>query len=256
MLPDFLHLGVAKAASTYLWTMCKEHPDVYVPRTFVENGREIQADNPNFFVGSYHRGLRWYEDTFFSGWNGERAVGETSNSYMLFEPALERIARDLPDVKVTLMLRNPIEQAFLQYVMNKRSNFLNTENASFASMLDSHRWQLFRLWLEPGFYASHLKRIYRHFSKDRVFVMIYDDLCADPSAFLRAYFRFLGVDETFTPSGKDAVIGFPGTSGSDTPDGVLAQGIDADYRRELALVFRDDLAEISSMLSRDLSHWS
>jgi len=256
MLPNFLHLGAAKAASTYLWTACKEHPDIYVPAKFIENGKETKADNPNFFVGSYHRGLRWYEGTFFSGWNGERAVGETSNSYMLFALALERIARDLPGVKVTLMARNPIEIAFLQYVMNKRSNFLNIEKASFTSALDCHRWQLFRMWLEPGFYASHLKRVYRHFPKERVFVMLYDDLCADASAFLRAYFRFLGVDETFTPACKDAVIGFPGTAGNDTQDGDIQRGIDAEFRRELALVFRDDIAELSRLLSRDLRHWS
>ena len=54
MLPNFLHIGAAKSASTWLYRVCLEHPDIFVPP---------DADNVNFFLSTYHRGLNWYEET-------------------------------------------------------------------------------------------------------------------------------------------------------------------------------------------------
>ncbi|OPZ22718.1 MAG: hypothetical protein BWZ10_00298 [candidate division BRC1 bacterium ADurb.BinA364] len=255
MLPNFLHLGAAKAASTYLWTIYQEHPEIYVPLKLEEGGRTTNADNPNFFVGTYHKGLDWYEKTFFAGWNGEKAVGETSNSYMLFEPALERIARDLPGVRVSMILRNPVEIAFLQYATNIKSQLINLERASLDKMLYSHSWQLFRMWAEPGFYASHIRRVLRFFPRERVHIAFYDDLCADSLAFVRSFFRFLEVDDRFAPAQTNTVIGFPGTSGSDTPEGTISKGIAPDLLEELRLVFREDIEQLEQLTGRDLSAW-
>ena len=105
-LPNFLHIGAAKAASTWLWCVCQEHPDIYVPQT---------VDNANFFTVHYHRGLPWYTATYFAGYDGERAIGEFSNSYMVYPPAMERLAHELPDVRLTAILRNPVERAFMSW---------------------------------------------------------------------------------------------------------------------------------------------
>ena len=72
-------------------------------------------DNVNFFTVHYHRGLEWYERTYFSRYAGEPVLGEFSNSYMCYPPALERIARDLHDVRLTLTLRNPVERYYLSW---------------------------------------------------------------------------------------------------------------------------------------------
>ena len=74
MLPNFIHVGAAKCASSWLWRVYQEHPDVYVP---------LHLDNVNFFVADYHKGLDWYQKTYFGDWCGEKAVGEMSNSYMV-----------------------------------------------------------------------------------------------------------------------------------------------------------------------------
>ncbi len=49
MLPNFVHIGAPKAASTWLWKVCAEHPDIYVP----------EAKPVNFFVAEYHKGIDW-----------------------------------------------------------------------------------------------------------------------------------------------------------------------------------------------------
>ena len=106
MTLDFLHTGAAKAASTWLYQACLEHPEVYVPPN---------NDNVNFFLVHYHRGLDWFRTEYFADRKSEEVGGEFSNSYMLSDVALRRIELDLPDVRLSCLLRNPIERAYLHW---------------------------------------------------------------------------------------------------------------------------------------------
>ena len=244
MLPNFLHIGAAKCASSWLWNVYKEHPDVYVPE---------HLDNVNFFVSDYRQGLQWYERTYFSDWSDQRAIGETTNSYMLVERALERIERDLPNVKLTMTLRNPIDRAFIQWAHFSKRRFRPEQRMAFENGLSS--WTMFRLWMEPGMYASHLKKVYRHFPKERVLVNFYDDLVDEPAQFLRRFLLFLGVDPDFQPSILNTIVGFPGPEQSDTEDHVLARGFSESVREEMRQIFRGDLEALQELCGRDLSHW-
>ena len=74
------------------------------------------------------------------------------------------------------------------------------------------------------FYASHLKRIYRRFPKERVLVMLYDDLAADSLQFVQRLFEFLEVDSLFEPAGLGTIVGFPGTAGATIPKRAISRG--------------------------------
>ena len=245
MLPNFLHIGAAKCASTWLWRVYQEHPEVYVP---------TRRDNVNFFVAEYHKGLDWYEKTFFGAYAGEKAVGETSNSYMVFEPALERIARDLPGVRLTVTLRNPIERAFIHWVHVKQRGLRPDQLMEFEDALHPNRWANFRYWIEPGLYSLHLKKVYRYFSKERLRIMFYDDLVEDPARFLRGFFEFLEVDPDFERSVLNTVVGFPSPDWPDQ-ENLVEEGFSEDLRDELRRIFREDIEALQEVTGRDLSHW-
>lgn len=257
MLPNFLHIGVAKAASTWLWRIFQEHPDVCVPceKTRDFSGRMSLPDHVNFFLADYDLGLDWYERTYFSHWQGEAAVGETSNSYFVSELALERIAESLPQVRLSVTLRNPIERAFIQFVHRKRSRGLTGEQADFREVLDKHQWQQFRMWIEIGFYHLHLTRVLRLFPREQVLVLIYDDLCADPRAFLAQVFAFLDVDPDVPLPSVDRVVGFPSPEVPDSEERDLARGIDPDLAARLSAIYADQISKLEDLLGRDLSAW-
>jgi len=246
MLPNFIHIGVAKAASTWLWRICQEHPEIYVPSN---------SDCVQFFCTHYHRGFDWYRKTYFADWNGEKAVGETSNSYMLDERAIKRIAADLPDVRLTVCLRDPIEIAFLQYATQKRNRRWPREKWSFENVLDNNRWQLFRMWIVPGFYHLHLTRVLKYVPRERLLIMLYDDLAADAESFAKRFFSYLGVTADFAPPSLHTVVGFPSPKHPDTEEGDLQKGFSDELREELRLIFREDVDRLQDLISRDLSHW-
>ena len=246
MLPNFLHVGAAKCASSWLWRVCLEHPQIHVPQT---------PDNVNFFTVHYQRGLAWYDRTYFADCAGQPAVGEFSNSYYCHEPALARIARDLPDVKLTITIRQPVDRAFLSWAhihLKKKPYGLNPAKGiaiPLEKALHHHGHAWFRLWLDPGYYAFHLQCVYRYFPQQRVRVMLYDDLRDDPAAFLAGFFEFLGVDAAFRPGILHQPVN------PDAPGADPVAGLDPNVRAEMVDVFRDDIEQLQDMLGRDLSHW-
>ena len=245
MLPNFLHVGAGKCASSWLWRVLQEHPGIYVPE---------RPDNVNFFTVHYHRGLDWYEQTYFAAYDGENAVGEFSNSYMCYHPALERIARHLPGARLTMTLRNPVVRAFLSWahVHLKKKNGLDPDRGigvPFEKCLHHHGHAWFRHWIEPGFYARHIEHILSLFPREHILIMLHEDLCDDPNAFMRRYYEFLEVDPHF----QSTLIGReinPGAPGAD-PAARLAP----EFREELWQVYREDIQRLQEILRRDLSHW-
>ena len=244
MLPNWLHIGAAKCASSWLWNVCKGHPEVYTPET---------PDNVNFFTVHYQRGLDWYQQTYFAEYSGEPTAGEFSNSYMCYRPALERIARDLPDVRLTLTLRHPVERAFLSWChlhLKKKATGLDMRKGigiPFEKALHHHGHGWFRMWIDPGFYARHLDTIFELFPRDQVFVMLHDDLVESEQGFLSRFFEFLDVEADFeSPLCGDDINPDPAD---------LWDYLDPGVRAELVEVYRPDVERLADSLGRDLSHW-
>lgn len=243
MLPNFLHIGASKSASSWLWRVCIEHPQIYVPNP---------PDNVNFFTVAYQRGIDWYESTYFGEWAGEPAVGEFSNSYLAFEPAQARLARHLPDVRLTMILRHPVERALLSWghVHLKKSYGFDPDQ-SVGIPLDrlvhhhGHTW--FRAFLGPSFYACALRSLIQRFGRERLLITLYDDLVADNTAFTRRYFEFLGVDAGFRPQRLGEIVN------ADRPG--LARHLPPGLVAELCAAFRDEIDDLQQLLGRDLSHW-
>lgn len=267
--PDFLHIGSGKCKSTWLYHVCLAHPEIFVP------GQGY--DNVNFFVNTYQRGLDWYAQTFFSGYEGQSVVGEFSNSYMVFEPALQRIRKHLPDVKLTMTLMNPVHKIFYGWAhanLKDKCGFTlfgerrDVSRIDVQSLLEKcgmdparslvvpldrvfhhHGHSHFRSMVEGSMYGLVLERVYRYFAPEQVKVMLYEDLLKDRERFLRDFYRFLEVDEDF------ACDILPESVNPDPPLLENERWFPAELRMELIESLRDDIERFQEMIGRDLSHW-
>ncbi len=135
-------------------------------------------------------------EALFSGWQGEPAVGEVSPEYMTNPHAVTTIARHLPDVRLIAIVRDPVERAFSDYLMNVRDG---REHDDFASALDAQAERAERgaptgYYVSTGFYGAQLQPYLEHFGRQRLLVVLAEDLRADQDATLASIFGFLGVD--------------------------------------------------------------
>ena len=193
--PTYVGIGAQKCASTWLHRILAEHPQIAVPA----------AKEVDFFSCHYDHGYQWYQRCFAEAASararGEispaasaRARGEISPSYFC-EPAVpERIARYVPEAKILLSLRDPVERALSNHRHEVRAGHLTGDDISFEAGLANNP-----MYVEQGLYATYLRAWLRHFPRERILVVLTEDVEVDARAVSRLVYSFLGVDENFVP---------------------------------------------------------
>jgi hypothetical protein len=177
-LPHFVVAGVQKGGTTSLFKHLADDPGVVPPVV-----KEI-----HFFDRHHARGLEWYRSHFpLTARLAGRLTGEASPSY-LFEPAaLQRLAAALPEVKVLVALRDPVERAFSHYRMKVSRGIetlpfgeaLDREDERLADDGDPVATALRRRhfsYLARSRYLEQLLELQRHVPASRVLVLRSEDL--------------------------------------------------------------------------------
>lgn len=192
-LPNLLIAGAPKCGTTSLFHLIKEHPDVFMPQK-----KEIW-----FFYNDelWKRGLSWYE-TFFAEHEKQKIVAEATPLYFCCEESIDRIKYALPNVKILLSLRNPVDRALSHYWMNvrKAKENLNIADAFYSDVYCSRNWKLPKgalNYFSIGLYDKHLKRIYSAFGKKNTHVIIFEDLVTNPAPVLDSLVKFLNLSSCF-----------------------------------------------------------
>jgi hypothetical protein len=209
-VPTFLLLGAAKCGTSSLAYYLSQHPDIFFS----------EPKEPIFFEAEYEKGLDYYWRRYFSGWGGEKAIGEGRvwNLYLPF--VAPRIRASLPQARLIALLRDPVERAFSHW-WHRRSR--GQETLDFAEAVACDRARVERgerfeaeagaeLWrsglhnqstshrvlLDSGFYAEQIERYRALFPSSQLKVVFYDDLVSDPDRVVREVCGFLGVSPVRT----------------------------------------------------------
>lgn len=186
--PDFIIAGTQKAGTTWLRYNLFNRPDI--------TGVNRQL---HFFDKYYDKGLDWYCQNFTS-YSDEALVGEKTTEYFdthTAEMVACRLAKDCPDTKVIIILREPISRAFsaLQHmVISGLEPLPKDPNVTLSYDQKRSKDKSFR-YIERGRYADQLEPYYKHLGKDKVLVLIFEeDIVADPLAGLTRCLEFLNAD--------------------------------------------------------------
>jgi hypothetical protein len=173
---NFLYLGPGKAGSTWLHEVLVRHPEVYL----------TEAKDLYFFSRYYDRGLGWYEAQFHSARPEQKIIGEISPDYLSCAEAPERILACLgPDVRLMVTLRDPVSRAFSAYLYFRKHGLAAPSFRQTVEKLPQI--------IDEGRYATQLRRYIKHFGRESLHIAIFDDLQADPQAFLDGVTDSLGI---------------------------------------------------------------
>lgn len=175
-LPNFLHIGVGKGGSTWVHEALSTHPDAYLS----------EAKDLYYFSRFYDRGLDWYAQQFQSAPAGARVIGEVCPEYLWHPEAAARVAADLPGIQVMATLRDPVTRAFSAYRYDSKNG---VTGMSFGEALEASP----RI-IDQARYRTHLERYLKALGPEGVYVTVFDDLQADPQAFLDGATDWLGLE--------------------------------------------------------------
>lgn len=199
-LPAALIVGAQKGGTTSLFTYLVQHPGVLPPLS-----KEI-----HFFELNYAHGASWYRARFPYARRLRGAITLDASPYYLAHPLVpERAARLLPDARIIVLLRNPVDRAFSHYQHEVRGG---REPLSFAEAVEQEPARLAgeeeRLRADPAYYSynhhrysyllrgryiDQLRRWLEYFPRDRMLLLQSERLFQDPAGTTAAVHRFLGL---------------------------------------------------------------
>jgi hypothetical protein len=154
----------------------------------------------NFFTDYFDKGMTYYRRTFFSKWKGEKAAGEATPVYLFLPYMPKRIAKMLPEVKMLVILRDPVQRAFSHWWMNTthgretspfRDAIRNCLQFSDEEIAKAKRCGWF--YLQIGYYAEQLKRYFTAFPRERFHIIFDRQLRENAEETLMEIHRFIGV---------------------------------------------------------------
>jgi hypothetical protein len=293
--PDLFVVGAFKAGTTAMYEYLRAHPQIFmsVPKEPMYFGQDLSARYRRMTEAEYLALFRQAADT--------QRAGEASPWYLYSRSAPTEIREFAPNAHAIVLLRNPVDVMYAQHsqlVFNRREDI-----ADFAAALaaepdrragrripqDALRPEAL-YYRESVRFADQLRHWFEAFGRDRMHIIVFDDLVADPRGVYRNTLAFLGVDTTYevdlsvynpnrqARSGLVQRLIFAPPRPLRSLFGKLRSlpvmhrmrdrmvnansrqakraEMDPDLRRQLTAEFEPQVADLGALIGRDLSAWS
>jgi tetratricopeptide (TPR) repeat protein len=202
-IPNFIIIGSQRCGTTSLYTYLAQHPQILTP---------IKKEM-DFFSWHFDRGIDWYLAHFPPMPVGEQFLtGEASPSYFDSLEAPERLYRAFPEVKLVVLLRNPVDRAISQFY---RLTDLNWEVRSFDRAISDEIARLaqnpaYIIGEEPGNYLARgryiefIKNWLDFFPKEQLLILRSEDFYAGTATTVKQVLEFLDLPEYQLPEYQNA----------------------------------------------------
>jgi hypothetical protein len=295
--PNLFIVGAQKSGTTSLALMLASHPQIFMS-TPKEPGWLAFGERgywPRDGYGRHCRARSWvprtengYRELFRDAVPGCRWLGEASTWY-LAEPGMpERIRDYSPDARIIAILRQPAERAYSAFSHARRDE--EEPHADFESALaeEADRGSCSHLlrYREMGRYLEPLTEYLSVFGRDRVLVILHEDLRYEPHAVWRRCCSFLHVDAGATAPIADRHnrAGMPRSrllhallrsqrfknivrpfmplrlasrakQAAEAANLKPPEPIDPVVRARLTAEFADEIRALARLIDRDLTHW-
>lgn len=293
--PNFFIIGAPKCGTTSMAVWLSEHPNIYMS----------PVKEPHFYCSDFDVTIiptqAEYDRLFKKASDQHITVGEASTSYLYSQVAVPRIEQELSGAKYIVMVRNPVEmaQSLQEEYMFLGSEHIRDFEAAWRLSADRRagrmvtrrcpepRWLDYQLVCKLG---EHLERLFNIVPRQRVLVLVLDDIKEDPRREYLRVLNFLGVPddgrqefpvknpakERRWPRLYKATcwvgrvsrktkqwLGIPTNRGTGILQ--LISNVNVKYRPrpslpdrlrvELINYYREDVEKLSKLIRRDLSGW-
>ncbi len=160
----------------------------------------------HFFDLKYNNGFEWYTSVFP---NVKGKITGEATPYYLFHPAVPgRVKKDLPNIKLIVLLRNPVDRAYSHFIHSKKEKVETEKSFEYVLQLESERLKdaenrlatgeiqrhishQHHSYLTRGFYSEQIARWLKYFPKDQFLFIQSEDFFSAPQEHLNSVFHFL-----------------------------------------------------------------
>jgi len=245
---DFIVAGAQKSGTTALHYFFKKHPQIALP-----DRQEMHFfDDDEIFARTVayellHRHFQKLPVRLLPFRPG--LAGEVTPSYLYWKPAMERIRNYNPQIKLIILLRNPVDRAFAHWNMQR---FKDCEPLDFLDALKEEPRRIAQpltvesrrfAYVDRGFYCEQLERVFKFFPREQVKIVKFEDFRDRKQESLNGIFEFLGVKPLRGVRDKDRNV---------VP---YERAMTPEERKYLLAVFSAEIGKLEQMLDWDCSDW-
>ena len=194
-LADFIIGGAPRSGTTWLYQVLDMHPEIFMAKPI--------KPEPKFFLIDelYEQGIDYYGQMWFQDTGVHKVYGEKTTNYLEATNVAARIKRNLPNVKLIFVLREPVERAFSNYLWSIK-NKMEKEDFETALFLEDKREKELPKNLRysrphanfsRGLYADLLKPYFDLFPREHILCLKFEDIAESADSFIKRVHKFLGV---------------------------------------------------------------
>lgn len=198
-LPEFLVLGTQKGGTTSLHHLLKKHPGIFLPDV-----KEV-----HYFSQNYSKSLEWYSDHYAKA-STDQLKGDITPFYLYHISAPARINSTLPNAKLIVLLRDPVERTLSQYFHAKRNGYETLDLLSALRIEEKRLYGVEELVLEQGVnhysyqkhsyisrsrYECQLNRYREYFRDNQLLVLKSEDFFSSMNKAWESITDFLQVEK-------------------------------------------------------------
>src|ERR1700693_356274 len=244
---DFIVPGAQKSGTTALHYLLSKHPQISLP-----DRQELHFFDDEEVFSRAPVDYQILHDNFRSRRKSLLPVrpglaGEVTPSYLHWKPGMERIRNYNPQIKLVILLRNPIDRAFAHWNMQR---FKDREPLDFLDALKEEPHRIADMpsvesrrfaYVDRGFYSNQLERVFNFFPREQVKIVKFEDFRDRKQETLNEIFEFLGAKPWRRVRDKDRNV---------VP---YERAMRPDERKHLSGVFAAEITKLEQMLGWDCS---
>lgn len=182
--PNFIIIGAQKSGTTWLVDMLKLHPQIFINREEV-----------HYYDNNYEKGKEWYLNHFKEA-KENQLIGEKTPDYFGFSSkVVPLIYKDNREIKLILILRNPLERAisaYNHYVRMGSVSPFKSINTYFRKAMNGNDYLDILTYSE---YRKNLDDYLKYFNPDQIFMTSYEEMMSNKMDILRNIEEFLNIEE-------------------------------------------------------------
>ncbi len=199
--PNFVVAGAPRCGTTALYAYLSKHPQIFM--SYVKELNYFADDFPTMQKITY-RSDADYLQLFSDATDSHIGIGEASPFYLFSDIAFEKMHVTLPDAKVIVSLRNPVDFIHSFHRLNltllredevdiKKAWALQEERKEGKSLPANLREPALLMYGELGKFSQYVERLFAIYPREQIKVVLLDDLRADTKAFYEEVLAFLEI---------------------------------------------------------------
>ena len=176
--PNLFLVGAPKAGSTFLWTILKEHKDIFFSTNPEKEINYFSYDelNNNSYYRDYKIGIENDYLSVFRKGQSVKYLADGSVSYFSYPSVPKKIYEFNPKAKIIIIVRDPIQRAYSHYKMDKRMGYAKESFSDYLINKENNHDKFIHQYIENSLYYKHTTNYLNYFSKDQVCILQLDKI--------------------------------------------------------------------------------